>query len=340
MAPGMHHGRGDGVTVSYRRPVAIPVILDVDTGVDDAYALLFAAMHPGLDLRAVTCVAGNVDVDQVVVNTATVLAAAGAPDVPIGRGADRPLLAAARSARHVHGHDGLGDLGWPPAPVGSVPAAIDLLRTTLRAADEPVTVVTLAPMTNIALLLRAYPEVISSIERIVFMGGSALAGNATAAAEFNIWHDPESAAVVLDAAAQADLAVTMYGLDVFYGPSLDAAQADALDGDTPARRLAAALMRFSLGRYADQSRATIGDAGAVCAVVDPHALTTQRMPVRVELAGAWTRGQTVVDRRTTRSDLENDEHGLAPAMVDVALAVDADRYRRLWSATVAGVELD
>jgi pyrimidine-specific ribonucleoside hydrolase len=321
-------------------PVAIPVILDVDTGVDDAYALLFAAMHPGLDLRAVTCVAGNVDVDQVVVNTATVLAAAGAPDVPIGRGADRPLLAAARSARHVHGHDGLGDLGWPPAPVGSVPAAIDLLRTTLRAADEPVTVVTLAPMTNIALLLRAYPEVISSIERIVFMGGSALAGNATAAAEFNIWHDPESAAVVLDAAAQADLAVTMYGLDVFYGPSLDAAQADALDGDTPARRLAAALMRFSLGRYADQSRATIGDAGAVCAVVDPQALTMQRMPVRVELAGAWTRGQTVVDRRTTRSDLENDEHGLAPAMVDVALAVDADRYRRLWSTTVAGTELD
>jgi pyrimidine-specific ribonucleoside hydrolase len=195
-------------------------------------------------------------------------------------------------------------------------------------------------MTNIALLLRAYPEVISSIERIVFMGGSALAGNATAAAEFNIWHDPESAAVVLDAAAQADLAVTMYGLDVFYGPSLDAAQADALDGDTPARRLAAALMRFSLGRYADQSRATIGDAGAVCAVVDPQALTMQRMPVRVELAGAWTRGQTVVDRRTTRSDLENDEHGLAPAMVDVALAVDADRYRRLWSTTVAGTELD
>ncbi len=329
--------------MSYRSDVAIPVILDVDTGVDDAYALLFAALHPDLDLRAVTCVAGNVDVDQVVVNTATVLAAAGAADVPIGRGADRPLLAAARSARHVHGQDGLGDLGWPPAPVGAIPSAIDLLRATLSKASEPVTVVTLAPMTNVALLLRAYPEVISTIERIVFMGGSALAGNATASAEFNIWHDPESAAVVLDAAARADLAVTMYGLDVFYGPSLDAAQADALDGDTPARRLAAALMRFSLGRYADESRATIGDAGAVCAVVDPEGLTMQRMPVRVELAGAWTRGQTVVDRRTTRSDLENDEHGglaNAPAMVDVALDIDADRYRRLWSSTVAGVDLD
>jgi inosine-uridine nucleoside N-ribohydrolase len=323
--------------------VAIPVILDVDTGVDDALALLFAARHPDLDLLAVTCVGGNVEVDQVVVNTATVLAAAGARQVAIGRGADRPLLAAPRPARHVHGHDGLGDLDWPPARVGAVPGAIDLLRTTLRAASEPVTVITLAPMTNLALLLRAHPEVIPSIARIVFMGGSALAGNATASAEFNIWHDPESAAVVLAAAASADLAVTMYGLDVFYGPSLDAAQADALDGDTPARRLAAALVRFSLNRYGAHERATIGDAGAVCAVVDPEALTMRRMPVRVELAGTWTRGQTVVDRRTTRSDLDNDEHGgaaNAAALVDVALDVDGDRYRRLWSSTVAGVDLD
>lgn len=316
----------------------IPVILDVDTGVDDAFALLFAALHPDLDLRAVTCVGGNVDVDQVVRNTATVLAAAGASEVPIGRGADRPLLTAPRPARHVHGEDGLGDLGWPPVAVGDLPDAIDLLRATLRAADEPVTVVTLAPMTNLALLLRACPEVMESIARIVFMGGSALAGNATAAAEFNVWHDPESAAVVLDAAARADLAMTMYGLDVFYAPSLDAAQADALDGPTPARRLAAALMRFSLNRYGAHARATIGDAGAVCAVVDPQALTLSRLPVRVELAGTWTRGQTVVDRRTARSDLENDEHGLAPALVDVALGVDGERYRQLWSSTVAGVD--
>lgn len=320
--------------------MAIPLILDVDTGVDDALALLFAALHPDLELLAVTCVAGNVDVDQVVVNTATVLAAAGAPDVPIARGADRPLLDAPRAARHVHGQDGLGDIGWPPAAVGAVPAAIDLLRATLGAASEPVTVVTLAPMTNLALLLRAYPELMARIGRIVFMGGSALAGNATAAAEFNVWHDPESAAVTLDAAARADVAVTMYGLDVFYGPALDAVQADALDGETPARRLAAALVRFSLGRSGGSVPATIGDAGAVCAVVDPGALTTRRMPVRIELAGTWTRGQTVVDRRTTRSDLDHDEHGLAPALVDVALDVDGDRYRRLWSSTVAGVDLD
>ena len=321
----------------------IPVILDVDTGVDDALALLFAARHPDLELLAVSCVAGNVDVDQVVINTTRVLAAAGAADVPIGRGADRPLLDPARAARHVHGEDGLGDLSWPePAgpAIRAVGPALDLLRTTLLAAAEPVTVVTLAPMTNLALLLRAYPEVFARIGRIVFMGGSALAGNATAAAEFNIWHDPEAAAIVLDAAARADVALTMYGLDVFYGPTLTLEQADALDGDDPARHLAAELLRFSLSRYGGRAGATIGDAGAVCAVVDPAGLTMQRMPVRVELAGTWTRGQTVVDRRTSASDLENDDHGLAPAMVDVALEVDGDRYRRLWSATVAGTPLD
>ena len=88
----------------------VPVVLDVDTGVDDACALLLAARHPGLDLRAVTCVAGNADVDQVVRNTLTVLAAAGRGDVPVARGAARPLLEPARDARHVHGEDGMGDL--------------------------------------------------------------------------------------------------------------------------------------------------------------------------------------------------------------------------------------
>ena len=335
--------------------MAIPVILDVDTGVDDALALLFAARHPDLDLLAVTCVAGNVDVDQVVINTAKVLAAAGAEHVPIGRGADRPLLDPARAARHVHGEDGLGDLGWPSAPAREVGSAFDLLRATLSNAPEPVTVVTLAPMTNLALLLRVYPEVFERIGRIVFMGGSALAGNATASAEFNIWHDPEAAAIVLDAAARAGIAMTMYGLDVFYGPTLNREQADALDAhtdgtadnttdardtDRTARRLAAQLLRFSLSRSGARSEATIGDAGAVCAVVDPDALVTRRMPVRVELAGTWTRGQTVVDRRTTAGDLDNDEHGLAPAMVDVALEIDGERYRRLWSSVVAGAPVN
>ncbi|MGI8881596.1 MAG: nucleoside hydrolase [Jatrophihabitans sp.] len=314
----------------------IPVILDVDTGVDDAFALLFAARHPGLDLRAVTCVAGNTDVDSVVANTLTVLTAAGVADVPVARGAERPLLEPARPARHVHGEDGMGDLGRPASSAHPDPRhAVELLHDLLTSTDRPITLITLGPMTNAALLLRTHPDAVRGIERLVFMGGGALRGNATAAAEFNVWHDPEATAIVLDVAAVNELPVTMYGLDVFYGPEVSRAQSEALPVDDPGARLAADLLRFSYARYGSDL-ATIGDAGAVCAVVDPAGIATTRLPVRVELAGTWTRGQTVVDRRTWSGDHGNDEHGLAPALVDVALEVDAGRYVDLWLRTMSG----
>ncbi|GAA4348319.1 nucleoside hydrolase [Angustibacter luteus] len=324
--------------------MSIPVILDVDTGLDDACALLLAARHPDLDLRAVTCVAGNADVDQVVRNTLLVLAAAGRHDVAVARGASRPLLEPARAARHVHGEDGLGDLDHAalglPAATGEVDQrhAVELLRDELLAAassGERITLVPLAPLTNIALLLRTYPEVAKGLRRIVFMGGAAAVGNATAAAEFNIWHDPEAAAVVLDAARELEIPVTMYGLDVFYDVRVSRDEAvELLAVAAPATRLAGALVQAQCVKFGTPS-ATIGDAGAVCAVVDPAGLTTSPLAVHVELAGARTRGQTVVDRREWVGDLDHDPHGIPPTVVDVALAVDGDRWRRLWLDSVA-----
>ncbi|MEP6799001.1 MAG: nucleoside hydrolase, partial [Lapillicoccus sp.] len=203
------------------------VVLDVDTGVDDACAILLAARHPGLELVAVTCVGGNASVDDVVANTLVVLDAAGRPDVPVARGAARPLLEAPVDARHVHGDDGMGDLGWPRSARGTdARHAVELLRDVLLDAASPgpdgtdrrITLVPLAPLTNISLLLRTHPEVAAGLREIVFMGGAAAVGNATASAEFNVFHDPEAAAIVLDACADLDIAVTMYGLDVFYAP--------------------------------------------------------------------------------------------------------------------------
>ncbi len=306
----------------------VPVILDVDTGIDDALALLLAARSPALDLLAVSCVSGNAPVDQVVRNTLKVLDAAGATDVPVARGADRPLLEPARDARHVHGDDGMGDIGWPDSTRSAVGVhAIELMRATLEAAPAPVTLVPLAPMTNVALLLRAYPHLAETIERIVFMGGAAAIGNATAAAEFNVWHDPEAAAIVLT----SGLPVTMYGLDVFYEVTIDEEQAARLAAAADAAaQLAGRLLQRQHGRHI----ATVGDAGAVAAVIDPEGLTTSQHPVRIELAGTWTRGQTLVDRRSWAGDLEHDPHGLPAARVDVALGVDADRYRSLFLDTI------
>jgi pyrimidine-specific ribonucleoside hydrolase len=318
----------------------VPVVLDVDTGVDDACALLLAALHPGLDLLAVSCVAGNAAVDQVVRNTLTVLEAAGRREVPVARGAHRALLEPGRPARHVHGEDGMGDLGLPAPDVAPDPRhAVDLLRDVLLDAaviGRPVTLVPLAPLTNVALLLRTYPQVAAGLARIVFMGGAALVGNATAAAEFNVWHDPEAAAVVLDAVTEFGVPTTMYGLDVFYDVRVTRAQAAALAArGHPAARLGAALVTFGCDRFvADDT--TLGDAGAVCAVAEPAGLTTRRLPVRIELAGTWTRGQTVVDRRDRAGDHGNDPHGRAPAVLDVALGVDGDGYADLWLDVVGG----
>jgi pyrimidine-specific ribonucleoside hydrolase len=319
----------------------VPVILDVDTGVDDACALLLAALHPGVDLRAVTCVGGNAGVDDVVGNTLKVLDVAGRADVPVARGAARPLLEPVSDARHVHGDDGMADLGWPTSDRHPDQRhAVELMRDLLCGAaaggpDGRITLVPLAPLTNIALLLRTYPEAAAGLREIVFMGGAAHVGNATASAEFNVWHDPEAAAVVLEAAGELGVPVVMYGLDVFYDVRVSREQAAgliAVGGRGPAE-LAGRLIDYQCGRFG-QADATIGDAGAVCAVIDRAGLTTTCLPVRVELAGTYSRGRTIVDRRDWSGDLAHDPHGVSPTSVEVALSVDAERYAALWLRSV------
>lgn len=321
----------------------IRVVLDVDTGVDDACALLLACRHPSVDLAAVTCVAGNAPLADAVRNTLTVLEVAGRTDVPVAAGAPHPLLGAARDARHVHGVDGMGDLGWPPstrAPAGA--HAVELIRDLLREAalgppEGRLTLVSLGPLTNVALLLRTYPEAVAGLDRIVMMGGALYVDDTTASAEFNVWQDPEAAAIVLAAATEADLPLVMYGLDVFYDVRVSRTQAARMrgagDAGTPAA-LAADLVTYQCVRFGTDS-ATLGDAGALCAAIDPAGLTTSRTPVRVHLSGTWTRGRTVVDRRVWRGNVAGDPDGTPTSWAEVAVAVDGARYARLWRETVS-----
>jgi len=312
----------------------IPVILDVDTGVDDALAILFAVAHPGIDVLGISCVAGNASLERVVENTLRILDVAGAPDIPVAAGARRPLLEPARSASHVHGEGGLGTLRLPPSDRTAVPiSSIELMRSLITASPRPVTLVALAPQTNLALLLRQYPDLADNIERIVFMGGSASVGNATAVAEFNVWHDPEAAAIVLD----SGIPTFMYGLDVFNQVGVAESTASALvNGESPLGQVVGALLtnRIMLGAdRASEYSGLIGDAGAVCALVDPGALCTELRPVSVQLAG-YGRGQTLVDLRLHPG--EDIVHGLHEewATVEVALDVDAPRYERLFLDTL------
>ncbi|KUO21283.1 nucleoside hydrolase [Streptomyces dysideae] len=320
------------MTTNAQQP--IPVIIDCDTGVDDALALLFAVRHPGIDLRAVTCVAGNTDVDGVVRNTLTVLEQAGAPDIPVARGAERPLIEPARSARHVHGVDGMGDLGLPvPARTRVDVDAVTLLRREILASPRPVTLIPLAPLTNIALLLRTHPEVVRNIERIVFMGGAVATGNATPVAEFNVWHDPEAAAVLLT----AGVPITMYGLDVFQRVVVPGTDVRRLrDSAEPGTRLAGELLAHRDPATSGDPTPSggLGDAGAVCAVADPAGIGTRLLPVEVSLAPGPTRGQTIVDLRPRPGESEIHGGGREQALVDVALEVDVERFVKLYLATV------
>ncbi|KAB1149437.1 nucleoside hydrolase [Streptomyces luteolifulvus] len=316
----------------------IPVIIDCDTGVDDALALLFAVRHPALDLRAVTCAAGNTDVDGVVRNTLTVLEQAGAPPVPVARGAERPLVEPARAPRHVHGEDGMGDLGLPaPARTPADVDAVTLLRREILASPRPVTLIPTAPPTNIALLLRTHPEVVRNIERIVFMGGAVATGNATPVAEFNVWHDPEAAAIMLT----AGVPITMYGLDVFQRvvvPGTDVRRLRA-SGD-PAVRLAGELLAHRPSAPesdGDDPAGGLGDAGAVCAVADPAGISTRLLPVEVNLAPGPGRGQTIVDRRARPGGSGIHAGEREQALVDVALDVDVQRFAKLYLTTVEGI---
>lgn len=308
----------------------IPIILDVDTGIDDALALMFAARHPDLDLRAVTCVSGNTSLAKVVANTCAVLDLVGADHVPVAAGADRPLIEPARDAASVHGADGLGNLGLPASDRAvDRRHAVELLRQVLTEAEEPVTIVALAPLTNLALLLRMYPAVAERIARVVFMGGSASVGNATPVAEFNIWHDPEAAAIV----TSAGVPMTMYGLEVFYQVVVGAEEVARLaKAAEPVAGAVGHLLGFQ-GQSDEPALRLIGDAGAVCALVAPELMRIERWPMRVELTGL-SRGQTVVDRRTRAG--EDRAHGTAGVWpeLDVVLGTDAPAVVKLFLSTL------
>jgi pyrimidine-specific ribonucleoside hydrolase len=274
----------------------MPIVMDVDTGTDDALAILYAVGHPDLDVLGISCVAGNVTLDQVVINTCKVLDSASAGDIPVAAGAVQPLIERARRRGGSHGPDGLAGIELPdPSRHPSHIRAIELLRQLIMTSAEPVSVVTLGPKTNVALLLTTYPEVAARLGQIIFMGGSASGGSVAAVPEFNVWQDPEAARCVIESSTPT----TMYGLDVFGRFVIAQADADRFRAhDHPAIRLAGELLNR---RRVDSDDSThddlglLGDAGAMVLLTNPELFVTRELPVRVNLDGIG-RGQTMVDQ--------------------------------------------
>ncbi len=311
----------------------LPVLLDVDTGGDDALALLLAMASPALDVRGITCVAGNCALEQVVSNTLTLLDAIEAPPVPVAAGMDRPVLEPGLPAPPLHGSDGMGDLGLGAPRRSRVDDhAVEFLQRILSDAEEPMTMICLAPLSNIAMLLRMYPRIGEKIGRLYVMGGTyAAPGNTTPAAEFNVRYDPEAAAVVL----HSGLPVTLYPLDPFMQVRFTKEEAEAMTEAKGAGARIAGGIALHYCHFFGMDFSLIGDAGTVATVIDPEGATLVRRPVHVELSSGSARGATVFDRRILTDGFVREGEWTE---VDVVTRVDATRYRKLMASALGAAE--
>ena len=297
---------------------AIPIILDCDPGHDDALALALALARPEVHLLGVTTVAGNAPLAATTRNALRVLTLLGRPDVPVAPGADRPLVRDLQTAPAVHGASGLDGADLPdPAGEPRGGGAVAFLRQTLLASADPVTLVPVGPLTNIASLLLAHPEVRPRIERVCLMGGAVREGNWTPAAEFNIWVDPEAARIVF----RSGLPISMMGLDVTHQARFTEADIVRLEAiGSPAAHVFGGLLRFFARFHADRygwDGAPIHDGVAVAHVAIPDLVETAMYRVDVETEADLTRGRTIVDTRGVPGD---------PPNVEVGLSIDRARY--------------
>ena len=291
----------------------IPIILDCDPGTDDAVAILLALASPELDVRAITVAGGNVGLDRTLANTLALTKRAGSA-VPVHRGADRPLLGAFVNEPRIHGIDGLGGIPLPEGDAVSPELAADAIRRILRTTAEPVTLVGIAPVTNLALALMTEPALAANVENIVLMSGAWAEGNATPAAEFNALNDPEALAVLLACGRPVIFATLELTAQALVTPTRLAAWR-ALGGG---RCLAAACdIQASVPPSRRLAGSPLHDPCAIAWLLWPDLFTARACSVRVDTGPGIGRGRTVIDRWNRTGD---------PVNATVLETLDADAF--------------
>lgn len=300
-----------------------PIILDCDPGHDDALAILLALARPEVELLGITTVAGNSTVDNTTRSALSVLTLIGRTDVPVAQGADRPLRRPLHTAAHVHGQSGLegADLPAPAAdPVDE--DAVAFIARTVQSSPVPITLVPTGPLTNIARFRQQHPDLWQRVDQVCLMGGSMGEGNITPSAEFNIWVDPDAAAIVFDGGRP----LTMIGLDVTHQARLTLADTDRMEAiGNRTGRIFADLMRFFAKfheRVYGWDGSPIHDAVAVAHMLGLGMVQTRPYRVDIEIESDLTRGRTVVDVRDVTGKPANADVGVdidRPAFIDMLL---------------------
>lgn len=296
-----------------------PVIIDCDPGIDDAVALFIAFAAENLDIRAITSVAGNVNIDKTTNNALKLVEFLG-KDVKVARGASRPISKEPVTAEHVHGISGLGNMVLPEAK-GSVYSknAYDTIYEEALSCEGKLHIIALGPLTNIALTLMKYPDIKNKISHITIMGGSVGLGNDTPAAEFNIYADPEAASVVFS----SGIDVTMVGLDATHKALAMADDLKEIQSYNNGPSDFTAKCMFAYLDFAKQygiNGAVLHDPAAVAAAIDETLIKTRYLHADVETKGEFTSGKTVVDIYEVTGKKPN---------VHVALDIDRDRFINL-----------
>ncbi|KFL29493.1 hypothetical protein JP75_20700 [Devosia riboflavina] len=308
------------------------MILDVDTGIDDAMAILYAVNRPGITLEALTTTYGNIDVASATRNSLQILEAAGHSCVPVAAGASRALTRPfTKAGSRIHGPNGIGnvDLPIPKASARDIWAP-DFIIELVRANPGELTLVPVGPMTNVAHALMKAPDIAQKLAGIVLMGGTiwhpGVPGIPSPVADANFFNDPEAARIVLKSGAK----VTMVGMDVTMKTKLTAPMMDDIAArGGPAARIVMEAARFYLAayqaQYTDITYCALHDPLAVAVAEDPSIVSLESMQIDVECVGELTRGQVIPDRRRTGTTVPNAE---------VAIAVEAEKFEALFVETM------
>ncbi|HEY1263649.1 MAG TPA: nucleoside hydrolase [Terriglobales bacterium] len=319
------------------------IILDTDPGTDDALALMLALNSPELDVRGITVVPGNVTLAMGVENALRMVSLANRCDIPVAAGAPKPLFQKLITAEFWHGKNGLGNIELPPSKCKlDARFGPDLIIELVKAAPHGITLVPVGPLTNIALAVEKDPSIVPLVKEVILMGGSISGGNVNAAAEANIYNDPEAAQIVF----QAGWPITMSGLEVGNKALFTQKYLDQLgQSHGPVNDFIYQIGKYLMGLSAQfgSPGSPMYDPSAVAIAVDPTLVKTQEMHVDVETRGEFTRGETVGNRNgyIERNVLHGDRYVIegvdkvAPN-AKVCVDVDADRFLQLFVSRIRG----
>lgn len=305
--------------------MAKPLIIDTDPGIDDAAAITLLVDEPAFDIKLIASVSGNVGIGHTTNNALKLLTFLGRR-IPVARGAAAPLMRDNRFATEAHGKSGMGSFEFPEPDDSLLTEDNAVLeeRKVLMESTEPVTILTLGPLTNIALLLATFPEVKSHIERIVSMGGSTERGNIGVYGEFNISVDPEAAKMVF----RSGLPITMVGLDIGRKAHLVSNDLDDLEAAGEVGKMVGSLFRSYDGGHIEEG-IKMYDPSAAMVLIEPELFTMRSAFVDVEISSPITLGATAVDYDGILSKEKNS---------DVCVDVDVDGFRKSFVDRISRVQ--